>query len=435
MELFKNKYNELFNDIFTEEGKELTNIKEETEEPTNYPEPTKYRISTMTMITSFNCNINLGVVSKYFTLDNKIISMVYGDKPVKSSNIKKNNRPFFNQATIIVKLNPLKNINIKIFSNGKIQMTGVKRKEDGEKALNLIIEKLKLTKGLIPIEKLLDSQLIKYYLELTNTHILDESFYEMNKDNKPFLNRVLIIDKINEIITKKVIMNYESINGTKPSDTQIKEYIESKELDMLFAESIEDLDQIHIENIDIVLINSDFNINFKIKRNNLYSILSKDYQITTRYEPCIYPGVNSKYYWNKAYENFEYEGKCYCSKPCIGKGKGNGDGDCKKITIAAFQSGSVIITGAREIIHIEKAQAFINRVFRENYDLIRKIDAPFIEKTVEKKAKKYVKTSNIIVIHKNGYKDQQPLDNKFNKDIYPKYLAYLKKNSKKSTIF
>ena len=71
----------------------------------------------MTMITSFNCNINLEVVSRYFKLDNKIISMVYGDKPVKSSSIKKNNRPFFNQATIIVKLNPLKNINIKIFSN------------------------------------------------------------------------------------------------------------------------------------------------------------------------------------------------------------------------------------------------------------------------------------------------------------------------------
>ena len=58
-----------------------------------------------------------------------------------------------------------------------------------------------------------------------------------------------------------------------------------------------------------------------------------------------------------------------------------------KITIAAFQSGSVIITGAREILHIEKAQAFINRVFRENYELIKKVDAPFIEKTQRKNRK------------------------------------------------
>ena len=44
---------------------------------------------------------------------------------------------------------------------------------------------------------------------------------------------------------------------------------------------ITDLDSIMpaFENIDIVLIYSDFNINFKIKRNNLFSILSKEYNI------------------------------------------------------------------------------------------------------------------------------------------------------------
>ena len=86
------------------------------------------------------------------------------------------------------------------------------------------------------------------------------------------------------------------------------------------AESIENKNDIKIENIEIVLINSDFNINFKIKRNNLYNILSKNYNIITRYEPGIYPGVNSKYYWNKkAYEDKEFEGKCYCTQKCSGK--------------------------------------------------------------------------------------------------------------------
>ena len=391
--MFMNKYNNLYNDIFLEEGKQIQkeNILKK-KEVTDYPQPTKYRISTMTMITSFNCNINLEVVSRYFKLDNKIISMVYGDKPVKSMNIKKNNRPFFNQATIIVKLDPLKNINIKIFSNGKIQMTGVKKKVDGEAALQLIMEKLKKTNGIIPVKYLLDSQLIKYYLELIDEQYIDEGFYELDKDNKP----VLLRDELLKIIYEK-----------KGEDIGI------------YAESIEDLSVIKIENIDIVLINSDFNINFKIKRNNLFSILSKEYNIVTRYEPGIYPGVNSKYYWNKDYVGYEYEGKCYCTKKCIGKGKGNGNGDCKKITIAAFQSGSVIITGAREILHIEKAQTFINRVFRENYELIKKVDAPFIEKVKEQKPKKYIKSSDIIYINKND------LDNKFNKDIYQKYLKYI----------
>ena len=192
----------------------------------------------------------------------------------------------------------------------------------------------------------------------------------------------------------------------------------------IYVDSIEDLSIIEIKNIDIVLINSDFNINFKIKRNNLFSLLLNEYKIVSRYEPGIYPGVNSKYYWNKEYEGKGIEGKCYCKSKCNGKGRGNGDGDCKQITIAAFQSGSVIITGAREILHIHKAQNFINGVFKDNYDLIRKVDAPFIEKLGASKPKKYIKASDIIYINKND------LNNEFNKDIYSKYLDHIKNFNK-----
>ena len=79
--------------------------------------------------------------------------MVYGDKPVKNSK-QKSNRPFFNQATIIVKLDPLRKVNVKIFSNGKIQMTGVNM----ARRLKLIIEKLSNTKGVVR-EKSSDSRL------------------------------------------------------------------------------------------------------------------------------------------------------------------------------------------------------------------------------------------------------------------------------------
>ena len=123
------KYSELYDKIFAGN----TQIEKLNPEPrineNKIPEPSNYRVSTMTMITEFTCSINLTVVDKFFKMDNKIISMVYGDKPVKSSNMKKkNNRPFFNQATLIVRLDPLRKINIKIFSNGRIQMTGVKKR-------------------------------------------------------------------------------------------------------------------------------------------------------------------------------------------------------------------------------------------------------------------------------------------------------------------
>ena len=57
-----------------------------------------------------------------------------------------------------------------------------------------------------------------------------------------------------------------------------------------------------IENIDKVddnvLINSNFNCGFYINREKLNSILSKKYGIETSYDPCSYPGVKCKFYFN-----------------------------------------------------------------------------------------------------------------------------------------
>jgi TATA-box binding protein (TBP) (component of TFIID and TFIIIB) len=132
-------------------------------------------------------------------------------------------------------------------------------------------------------------------------------------------------------------------------------------------------------NFDIVLINSDFYAGFEIKRNELHQLLISNYNIFSSYEPCIYPGVNSKYYWNKEYKGMEYDGKCMCTVPCNGKGTGNGNGDCKKITIAIFQSGSVIITGARNLDQVKDAYKFINNVFANHYEQLKKQNAPFLD--------------------------------------------------------
>ena len=79
-------------------------------------------------------------------------------------------------------------------------------------------------------------------------------------------------------------------------------------------------------------------------------------------------------------------GKCYCTKLCNGKGDGDGNGNCKKITISTFQSGSVIITGARSMEQINDAYKFINRVFEENYQNLKKVNAPFLEQSEHSKS-------------------------------------------------
>ena len=86
------------------------------------------------------------------------------------------------------------------------------------------------------------------------------------------------------------------------------------------------------------------------------------------YEPCIYPGVNIKYYINTN----NCDGICNCSKMCSGKGDANGDGDCKKVTVAIFQSGKIISTGAQNYSQIKEAYLFMNRVLDDNYELIKR---------------------------------------------------------------
>ena len=145
---------------------------------------------------------------------------------------------------------------------------------------------------------------------------------------------------------------------------------------------IKNIKNLEMHNFNICCINTDFVVGFKIKRNILYELLKKKYNITVSYEPDFYQGVNSKFYWNEKWNKLHnYSGICYCSsiinkdgkkKCCNGKGSGNGERDCKKVTIAIFQSGKIIITGARNFCQIKDTYYFINKVLSENYDLIKR---------------------------------------------------------------
>ena len=145
---------------------------------------------------------------------------------------------------------------------------------------------------------------------------------------------------------------------------------------------IKNINNLEMHNFNICCINTDFVVGFKIKRNILYELLKKKYKITVSYEPDFYQGVNSKFYWNEKWnKKYNYSGICYCNsivkkdgkkKGCNGKGKGKGERDCKKVTIAIFQSGKIIITGARNFCQIKDAYLFINKVLHENYNIIKR---------------------------------------------------------------
>lgn len=328
--------------------------------------PKELRISTMTATSKFNSPIDLKSLYDALQINDTIIYLEYGNNPIKGvprkriskkKQIKK--KVFFNQLTVLVRIEDTFN-NIKLFNNGSISMTGVKSEKKAKMAINYLFQ-----------------------------FIIDSKLFQVSKPEIEFFN--------------------------------------------------------------IVLINSDYDIGFELKRSILHQILVNKYKIFSSFEPCIYPGVNSKFFYNKDYVGEKHEGKCYCNeykcmakkgekerctckkipgtdfckehsrredesefewrqrvpicslstKSCTGKGKGQGIDNCKKITISAFQSGSIIITGANSIDQIISAFNFISCVFSKHYEEIKKNIPPFISSKVIF-SEKIKKRKNIIWLKKDN---------------------------------
>ena len=84
---------------------------------------------------------------------------------------KKIKQQFYNQATIIVKPKEnIRNINIKIFTNGSISMTGCASEEDGSRGVQAIIDELKTyPEKFVNSDEIKDLELIDYAITLINT--------------------------------------------------------------------------------------------------------------------------------------------------------------------------------------------------------------------------------------------------------------------------
>ena len=252
-----------------------------------------------------------GKVKEFIFIEN-----IKGVNPKKKSNKDKGGK-FYNCLTIIVE--PEKGFlnNLKLFRNGAVSGTGIKKEENGLISLNIILS-------------------------------------QINKMKEPvFMKNETVLDNSSVIIS----------------------------------------------HYSVVLINSDYHINYKVKQLTLHDILVNQYKIFSTYEPCIYQGVNSKFYWNTDYLNNDkfIKGRCYCKGVCNGKGSGTGDGNCKTITIAIFQSGSIIITGARSLEQIYTAYNFINEIFEKHSSELEQESAPFIQETATPRKTKniYIKKNNI----------------------------------------
>ena len=102
----------------------------------------------------------------------------------------------------------------------------------------------------------------------------------------------------------------------------------------------------YLQKSDTVLINSNFNCGFYINREYLFDILKFKYNIQCIYDPCSYPGIQCKFYYNE--DLAEQTG----IQPADAKdnakdehGKKNKNKKIVEVSFMIFRTGSILIVG------------------------------------------------------------------------------------------
>lgn len=336
----------------------------------SYPVPSPLRISTLTGTCSINSDIKLLVLSQYLELSKHITYITYGDLVSKGVNItpksakkKKNKRVFYNQITIIIKQDNDRYNNIKLFANGAVSMTGLKSIEEGERSIKIILEAIRNLKGKILYS--ITDDWYKENIKKDSTEDVKMRCEGCGLDFTYYVMKLSEADTCSHYICNSCSKHHDKCPNTSCNETYMVDALKNTVAS--------------IKNLNIVLINSDYKANFKINQKKLHPLIVNKYKIFSTFEPTIYPGVKSMYYWNTDYKDNPIKGKCYCTEQCNGKGSGTGNGNCKKVTTAVFQSGSVLITGGRSIEQIQDGYNFINMILKNEFDEIRKRTANFVE--------------------------------------------------------
>ena len=140
------------------------------------------------------------------------------------------------------------------------------------------------------------------------------------------------------------------------------------------------------EKTETVLINSNFNCGYFINRDKLYDILQQRYRLHTLYDPCSYPGIMSKFYYNPSLEKDMQTGI-----------KSNNSNE-KQISFMIFRTGSILIVGKCVEDELMEIYQFLKNILETEYENIVQLNFDNINTTkTKKKNQKKIKKRIILV--------------------------------------
>jgi hypothetical protein len=146
---------------------------------------------------------------------------------------------------------------------------------------------------------------------------------------------------------------------------------------------------------DTVLINSNFNCGFFINREALYDILRNKYNIQSIYDPCSYPGIQCKFYYN---HDLGIQKGCQISEENKLLYK-----NISQISFMIFRTGSVLIVGKCDEDILMVVYNFLKKILYDEYEEISQktnsnnlLTNALIVKDKKKKIRKKIITVDLI---------------------------------------
>lgn len=406
------------------------------------PKPSELELIVITCDVSLNMNLNLNLIGRLLPIDDEIIGVKLlnvcsrgkvKNKQARDPQLKekkkkdgtkkpepKKRKDFSNQCTIVIKPpNSDNELNLKLFGNGKIVITGGLNKEEGYEAVKILRDKIK------PLE---DDYQIRHSTQIKNYFDdADKYIKYMNKYYLIFLKIFALygidIDlKLDLILNKKRIKKYQMIHNlghlhevdlmeldiehliknkllmSYKDDLDLEKFLKMIQVfdichhyftDKNLSAKLDDLeDPIHqligkLYNGDLVRLpvtfdvdqfnqpievriqnyNTIFMCNFHIDRKKFTEIMNTNYKhkiCSAKFEPTLYQGINTKYI-----------SRVCCSDSCVSSGKKKVSlCPCKEISFLIFQEGKIIITGGREWSQILDGYQVITQILRDEYDTV-----------------------------------------------------------------
>jgi TATA-box binding protein (TBP) (component of TFIID and TFIIIB) len=196
---------------------------------------------------------------------------------------------------------------------------------------------------------------MKYKNEVKQTEEINMKISEKTFNNQLTMKLKIAEDKC---VSVKIFLNgsiqiagSKSVEQINKAITHLIKILKKRYYVESLGEEIKLVDtyNFNIKDFKINMINSNFLVNYKINIENLYPLITKK-GVKARFEPLSHRCVNIK---------FVPEGA---------------DDKAKPISIFVFESGSIIITGARNGNNIKSAYEFIINTLDENSIIIKRKD-------------------------------------------------------------